>query len=69
MEIHPKVRNPNVPLRNWRVVLDKIAVILVLVAVQDATETWCLEWGLPRSALSSADIMEDYYAEAIQLAR
>ena len=36
MEVHPKVRNPKVPLRNWRVILDKIAVILVLAAVQDA---------------------------------
>ena len=50
MEVGHHVANPRVPLRNWRVVLDKIGVLLTLAALQDATaEAWCLDLASPRS--------------------
>ncbi|CAK9069029.1 unnamed protein product [Durusdinium trenchii] len=65
MDTGARVVNPKVPLRNWRVVLDKIATILVLAALQGATEEWCLELGPSQLASKSADSIEDYYAEVI----
>ncbi|CAK9057083.1 unnamed protein product [Durusdinium trenchii] len=69
MEVHPKVYNSKVPIRNWRVIMDKIAVILILAAMQDATEAWCLELGSQRLGPSSADSLEDYYSEVIRTAK
>ncbi|CAK9011962.1 Retrovirus-related Pol polyprotein from transposon RE2 (Retro element 2) (AtRE2) [Includes: Protease RE2 [Durusdinium trenchii] len=62
------VLNPRVPLKHWRIILDKIGILLVLAALQDATEAWCLELGSQRQARSSMDSIEDYYAEVIMRA-
>ena len=62
MEIGRRVHSPK---RNWRVVMDKIGVLLVLAALQDATEAWCLELGSQRSGRKSMETIQDYYGEVI----
>lgn len=57
---------PAVAWRNWRVVLDKVGIILALAALQTATEEWCLELASPQRVRSKTmDTMEDYYKEVI----
>ena len=70
MEVGHHVPNPDprVPIRNWRVILDKIGILLVLAALQDATEAWCLDLVSPRQGRKSMETLEDYYAEVISSA-
>ena len=62
------VARPKVALRNWRALLDKVCTILVLAALQDATEEWCpLPTPLARSTPSASlpETLEDLYALVI----
>ena len=54
--------------RNWRALLDKVCTILILAALQDATEEWCplpapLERSMPSASLP--ETLEDLYALVI----
>ncbi|CAK9026889.1 Copia protein [Durusdinium trenchii] len=65
MEVGHRLWNSKVPLKNWRVVLDKIGILLVLAALQDTTEAWCLDWDSQRPGRKSMASIEDYYSEVI----
>eukprot|EP00913_Durusdinium_trenchii_P024025 g22563.t1 len=47
------------------VVMDKIGILLVLAALQDTTEAWCLDLASPRPGRKHMETIEDYYAEVI----
>ena len=63
-----RARNSKKALRDWRVILDKVGILLALAALQTTTEQWCLELGSPQRSLVELNSMEDYYAEVIKTA-
>lgn len=64
VKMDTRVRNPKVALRNWRVIMDKIITITVLVELQGRTSEWFM---LPPPDLpfykqeGSSDALEDIY--------
>lgn len=68
-EVEVPGHRPRWALRNWRVILDKIGVLMSLVALQEATAEWCLPPqpgldGVPNS--EEAYTLEDVYYMVIQ---
>jgi len=71
-EAYQPVHHAKRALRGWRVILDKIGMLLQLVALQGAMQEWCL----PQPAVlecskssEKAETLEDYYYEVIKEAR
>eukprot|EP00434_Breviolum_minutum_P042285 symbB.v1.2.037631.t1/scaffold5609.1/size25375/3 len=71
-EAYQPVHHAKRAFRGWRVILDKIGMLLQLVALQGAMQEWCL----PQPAVlecskssEKAETLEDYYYEVIKSAR
>ena len=69
MEVGPRVYNSRIPLKNWRILMDKIGILLVLAALQDTTEAWCLDLDSQRPGRKSLETIADYYSEVIMHAQ